>query len=249
MTEDAVAEFNRRANQTCYMTSNYWGVHLVTCKRWDGDPCICDDLLRDPGRIFDESISPSQVPKEEAADYFNWLARKHGKKYLMIRRDGHLVDCTNNRSNVKQCPCARLLRDPERFFRIQNRFNRSRLNDTEIRDLKLEWAKTGCRQEKFNVLCRLLGKTIRYVRHEGEYHLYTCSWSFRTVGPPACGCNKPVEYPFEFFVESILKNSYKLRGEEGYHHKECTRVETLVSPKLYDEFPEHIECDCKKKKM
>lgn len=131
MTDLQVLKFNARAQSEGFNNIQFaWSIglgwHLQTCLTYG--PCICTDLLDDPGRIFDHL--PSNVFIEKDVKYFMTLAAKHNKYYVM-HDNGHLFNCIyapNGQQfrgdELYECACYMVRKNPEQFFNIplQNRF-------------------------------------------------------------------------------------------------------------------------------
>lgn len=231
--------------------------HLETCSSLQN--CTCTDLLNDPGRIFDDT--PSHISPDERDWYFDMLAFKNGKEYCAARGDIHFSSC----SEVFECACSMVTKNPEHFFNVplEDRFQLPTL--TEIQELREEWmekemfnfdvmklTKTDCLEEwldnkkekikKFNIVCRVLGKALKFVETELDgYHLNNC-WDGHYYN-----CEEILDNPKEFFIYthyfmSSHDKKYTIIGEKNIHVKECPRVQILCDP--YKKFPESFECTC-----
>lgn len=248
MSDILALKFNARAlseGSSIQMVHSRYGWHLQTC--FPVYDCICPDLLNDPGRIFDNT--PSNVPMEESIKHFRFLAKKNHRDFIM-RDNGHLCNCIYTKGAERlrgdqqyECACFMLRKNPEQFFKIPLK-DRQKILTTEIKDLRNEWFKLDeeCKTKKFNILCRVLGKTFEFISTESAgYHLNTCPFSYSNTGPDTCGCSIPINYPAKYFIQ-WMNEKCKIRGEEKLHSKDCARVQLLFKP--YDTFPEYFNCTC-----
>lgn len=251
MTDLQVLQFNARAlteNSKIQFALNKYGGgwHLQTCIPYHD--CMCADLLDDPGRIFD--YTPTNVPIQESIKYFMTLSRSNGRNYVM-RDNGHLHNCiyAPNCKNFRgdqsyECACDMVRKNPEQFFKIplQDRFKFPM--PSEVQNLRNEWdeSESYCKIKKFNILCRVLGKTCKIVLTHTGHHLTTCTWSWANNGPCCCHCSNAVFHPETFFLQQMDGDKFKIYGEDVMHSKDCVRVKALHNP--YDCFPKSLKCTC-----
>lgn len=212
--------------QVIYM--NVW--HLQYCKKYSH--CICKDVLNDPGCIFDNT--PSQIPVGECIWYFEMLAIQNYKTYF-LGCQRHFLRCNG------KCVCANSIakKNPEQFFNVPSEDKFRLLTMTEIRELRKEWINLNDKIRKFNIVCRILGKVLTFVKTESAgYHLNRCGYD----GIFICECKKALNTPAKYFVSYLGNNKYRIRDEDEIHSEDCARVKILRNP--YERFPDNFDCNC-----
>lgn len=203
--------------------------------------CVCSQLLNDPGCIFDDT--PTQVPIDERIVYFSVLAQKNGSNLLMLR-NGHLSSCLCSifKKLHCRCACSRLRANPEHFFDIpmQDRYKPPTLS--EVVTLQKKWMSVNWKVERFNIVYRILGKTLMFINNElNGYHLNTC-WRSRCKRKDnsyiLCHCSQLLSDPKNYFIESVFNRTLK---SQFRHSANCVYAKMLQNP--YDMRPEYIQCN------
>lgn len=200
--------------------------HLQDCKR-NNIYCMCNYILKDPSCIFENT--PSQILLGEREWYFGKLGWKNGTIFNLKTKKHFCF------TPYVMCDCvkSRAIRNPEHFFRIplEDRFKLP--TESEIQELKKEWKNAKDNVRKFNIVCRVLGKILAFIKTEDGYHLNNCGYY--------CKCKIALETPETYFVLDVLNENYIIR-DEITHLKDCARLKILCNP--YKKFPKNFDCHC-----
>lgn len=234
-TDRLAHKFNERANTEGFnlkmVRNDFNDWHLQTCIFHH---CACSDLLDDPGRIF--NATPSLISENESVWYFTLLALRH-KRIYRLGYDGHLTSCTK----TDDCACLTMRKNLEHFFNVppEDRFQLPTW--TEIGELEKEWADDDIK--KFNIICQILGKALKFVKTESYgNHLNKCGYE------GYCICNDALNYPTNYFIcEFDVNGKCQIRDESVWHFKKCACLNMLRNP--YKKFPKYFKCNCNNVKI